>query len=49
MPGPGQYENQVQTKMTISYSIRSKTNDFIGDKITFKQNPGPGSYQDIDL
>ena len=49
MPGPGQYENQVQTQMTISYSIRPKTKDFIGDKITFKQNPGPGSYQDIDL
>ena len=49
MPGPGQYRDQFNAKMTISYTMRPKTNDFIEDKITFKNNPGPGAYQDIDL
>lgn len=49
MPGPGQYENQVKTKMTISFSLRPKTYDFLEEKMTYKNNPGPGSYQDIDL
>ena len=35
--------------MTISYSIRTKNKDFVEDKITFKTNPGPGTYQDVDL
>ena len=49
VPGPGQYKDQFNTKMTIGYSIREKTHDFIEDKLTYKKNPGPGEYQDINL
>lgn len=49
VPGPGQYENQVNTKMTISFSMRPQVKDFIKEKITIKDNPGPGSYTDVDL
>lgn len=49
VPGPGQYADQFKTKMTISYTMRKKTDDFIGDKLTYKKNPGPGEYEDINL
>ena len=29
--------------------MRMKTPDFDGDRLSFKANPGPGSYEDIDL
>lgn len=35
--------------MNISYSLRPQTLDFIGEKTTYKKNPGPGQYAEIDL
>lgn len=29
--------------------MRKKTSDFIKDKITIKDNPGPGKYESPDL
>lgn len=29
--------------------MRPKTTDFDGDRLSFKQSPGPGAYQTIDL
>ena len=51
LPGPGQYDNSVRPNMTIShnYSMRHKLKDFVGDELSYKKNPGPGTYKDIDL
>ena len=49
VPGPGQYENQVKTRMPVSFTMREKTIDFIEEKMTNKKDPGPGAYQEIDL
>ena len=29
--------------------MRPQTLDFIGQKLTYKKNPGPGSYQQVDM
>lgn len=29
--------------------MRVKTADFIGERLSFKQSPGPGAYHHIDL
>jgi len=31
--------------MTISYSLRPKTNDVITTNLTYLKNPGPNAYQ----
>ena len=51
LPGPGQYDNSVKPKMTISYSysMKQKLKDFVGDKLSYKKTPGPGTYNDIEL
>lgn len=35
--------------MNQSYTMRPRTLDFIGEKLTYKKNPGPGSYTEIDM
>lgn len=35
--------------MVESFTMRPKTLDFIGEKLTYKKNPGPGSYNEVDL
>lgn len=49
IPGPGQYEPFTKTMSNVSYSMRKKTSDFIKDKITIKDNPGPGKYDELSL
>ena len=29
--------------------MHPKTIDFIGEKLSYKQNPGPGSHQELNL
>jgi len=29
--------------------MRVKTCDFIGDRLSYKESPGPGTYKDVDL
>ena len=35
--------------MTVSYTMREKTKDFIEEKMTHKKDPGPGTYQEVNL
>jgi hypothetical protein len=35
--------------MTISYSIRPKRKDIVEECLSYKKNPGPGQYQEIDM
>lgn len=39
----------MNTRSTISYSLRPKTSDFDGDRLSYKKAPGPGQYNTIDL
>ena len=44
-----QYDNKVNSRMTISYSHRPRTSDFNGDRLSFKKVPGPGSYESLEM
>lgn len=35
--------------MNVSYTVRPRTLDFIGEKLTYKKSPGPGQYTEVDL
>lgn len=35
--------------MTIRYSMRAKTADVPQEKQTFRKNPGPGAYREVDM
>lgn len=43
------YNDIKEGRTASSYSIRMKTSDFNGDRLSYKQNPGPGTYQDMEL
>lgn len=49
VPGPGQYEHNKETLSPVKFSLRKKPMDFIEEKLSYKNNPGPGSYEAIDL
>ena len=49
VPGPGNYENQAKTRMTISFTMRPKTTDFISERMTYKKDPGPGEYNEVNM
>ena len=49
VPGPGQYENQVKTRMYESFTMRPRTIDFVEEKKTNKKAPGPGDYQAVEM
>ena len=36
-------------RSTSSYSVRARTVDFNGDRLSYKKVPGPGTYEDINL
>lgn len=44
-----QYENQVRTKMSISFTHRPKTIDVNTKKLSFLEAPAPGQYESIDM
>lgn len=44
-----QYENQVKTKMSISFTHRPKTIDVNAKKLSFLDAPAPGQYESIDM
>lgn len=35
-PGPAQYDNSIPNKMKISHSMRLRTKDFVGDRLSYK-------------
>ena len=36
-------------KSSSNYSIRARTADFDGDRLSFKKSPGPGSYETPEM
>lgn len=44
-----QYENQVKTKMSISFTHRPKTLDVNTRKLSFLDAPAPGKYESIEM
>lgn len=56
VPGPGkvsnilfQYIEKMDSKSTISYTMRPKTQDVIKNNLSCWKNPGPDTYKSIDL
>jgi hypothetical protein len=43
------YENDKSKRLNYSYSLRRKPVDFIEKKLSFKESPGPGTHQDVEL
>ena len=39
----------MKTKMTTSYTARSKTLDVVAKNLSYLSNPGPGNYETIEL
>lgn len=44
-----QYEYERQGTTASSYTIRSKTIDMIDKNLTYRRDPGPGTYEAVDL
>lgn len=35
--------------MTISYSMRIRTKDFNGEKLSYKKTPAPNAYKEVEM
>lgn len=44
-----QYENDKAKMNNYSFTMRPKPVDFIDKKLTYKESPGPGAHQEVDL
>jgi len=44
-----QYENEKNKMANYSFTMRPKPVDFIEKKLSYKESPGPGAHQEVEL